>query len=241
VCTLFYAMMRPFARQFNGSCTRSAHVLATFSKLNSGSWRAQVRRKGKYVNDTFLRRKDAEEWALEVERRIDRGEPAIARGSRDAKTFGDLIKLRREDLQGVGKRIGRSKGVSLTILEHRLRRLRIPELDRGCLIQFGKERASEGAGPVTVGIDLGYIKTILSHAAAVHGVVFSIEPIVLARIALGCLGLAGKGNERDRRPKQDELDRLVAGFEFNPYQKIPVGGSSASLSRPRCVRTKSAG
>jgi hypothetical protein len=57
-----------------------------------------VRRKGKYVNETFLRRKDAEEWALEVERRIDRGEPAIARGSRDAKTFGDLIKLHREDL-----------------------------------------------------------------------------------------------------------------------------------------------
>jgi hypothetical protein len=46
----------------------------------------------------------------------------------------------------------------------------------------------EGAGPVTVGIDLGYIKTILSHAAAVHGVVVSTEPIDLARIALGRLG-----------------------------------------------------
>ena len=191
--------------------------------LNSGSWRAQVRRKGKYVNETFLRRKDAEEWALEVERRIDRGEPAMARASRDAKTFGDLIKLHREDLQGVSKRIGRSKGVSLTFLEHRLGRLRIPELDRGWLIQFGKERASESAGPVTVGTDLGYIKTILSHAAAVDGVVLSIGPIVLARIALGRLGLVGKGNERDRRPTQDELDCLVAGFEFNPYQKIPVG------------------
>ena len=56
-------------------------------------------------NETFLRRKDAEEWALEVERRIDRGELAIARSSRDAKTFGDLVKLHREDLQEVGKRI----------------------------------------------------------------------------------------------------------------------------------------
>jgi hypothetical protein len=60
-----------------------------------------VRRKGKYVNDTFLRRKDAEEWALEVERRIDRGEPAFARSSRDAKTFGGLIQLHREDLREV--------------------------------------------------------------------------------------------------------------------------------------------
>jgi hypothetical protein len=165
--------------------------LATFSKLNSGSWRAQVRRKGKYVNETFLRRKDAEEWALEVERRIDRGEPAIARSSRDARTFGDLIKLHREDLQEVGKRIGRSKGVSLSFLEHRLGRLRIPELDRGRLIQFGKERAREGAGPATVGIDLEYIKTILSHAAAVHGVILSVEAVLLARIALARLGLVG--------------------------------------------------
>jgi hypothetical protein len=44
--------------------------MATFTKLPSGSWRAQVRRKGKYVGESFLRRKDAEEWALEIERRI---------------------------------------------------------------------------------------------------------------------------------------------------------------------------
>lgn len=34
-----------------------------------------MRRKGQYVNETFLRRKDAEEWALDMERRIDRQEP----------------------------------------------------------------------------------------------------------------------------------------------------------------------
>ena len=197
--------------------------MATFTKLKSGSWRVQVRRKGKYVNETFLRRKDAELWALEVERRIDRGEPAMAQRSRDAKTIGDLIKLHREDLQEVGIRIGRSKSASLTLLEHRLGRFRISELDRERLIQFGKARAHEGAGPVTLGIDLGYIKTILSHAAAVHGVVLSTEPIALARIALTRLGLVGKGNERDRRPTQDELNRLVAAFYANRAQQIPVG------------------
>jgi len=109
-----------------------------------------VRRKGKYVNETFRRRKDAEEWALEVERHIDRGEFALARSSRDTKTFADLIKLHREDLQEVGKPIGRSKAASLALLERRLGQLRVPELDRGRLILFGKERAREGAGPVTL-------------------------------------------------------------------------------------------
>jgi hypothetical protein len=104
--------------------------LATFTKLNSGSWRAQVRRKGKYVNETFLRRKDAESWALDVERRVDRGDPSLGRSLRDAKTFGDLINLHREDLKEVGKPIGRSKAASLAFLEKRLGRLRIPELER---------------------------------------------------------------------------------------------------------------
>jgi integrase len=195
--------------------------VATFSRLKSGSWRVQVRRKGKYVNNTFLRLKDAEEWSLETERRIDRGEPTS--GSRDARTFGDIVRLHRADLQEVGKRIGRSKTASLVFLERRLGRLKLPELDRERLIQFGKERAREGAGPVTLGMDLGYIKTIASHAAAVHGIVISMEGISLARIALTRLGLVGKGDERDRRPTREELDRLVAAFDANPLQQIPLG------------------
>ena len=35
----------------------------------------------------------------------------------------------------------------------------------------------QGADPVTVGIDLGYIKTILLHAAAVYRIVLSVEPV----------------------------------------------------------------
>jgi hypothetical protein len=37
--------------------------MATVTKLGSGNWRVQVRRKGHYIADTFKRRKDAQEWA----------------------------------------------------------------------------------------------------------------------------------------------------------------------------------
>jgi integrase len=197
--------------------------MATFTRLKSGSWRAQVRRKGKYVNETFLRRRDAEEWALDIERRIDRGESPSKRARKEARTFGDLVRLHRDDLAEVGKRIGRSKAASLKSLERRLGRLKISELDRERLIQFGRDRAKEGAGPVTLGIDLGYVKTILSHAAAVHGIQLSTEPTDLARIALNRLGLVGKGNERDRRPTQDEIDRIIARSDLTPKLTIPLG------------------
>lgn len=123
--------------------------MATFTKLKSGSWRVQVRRKGKYVSETFLRRKDAEEWAIDEERRIDRGEPSTKRNRREARTLGDLVRLHLADLREVGKPIGRSKAASLQFLESRLGACKISELDRERLIQFGKERAREGAGAVT--------------------------------------------------------------------------------------------
>ena len=46
--------------------------MASFTQLPSGNWRVQVRRKNRYVAETFRRRKDGEEWALDMERNIDR-------------------------------------------------------------------------------------------------------------------------------------------------------------------------
>lgn len=100
--------------------TGRAHGLATLTKLKSGSWRAQIRRKGHYVNETSLRRKEAEERALDMERRIDRQEPTVTRRSRDAKRFRDLVALHRQDMAEVGIRIGRSKDFCLTAIDEAL-------------------------------------------------------------------------------------------------------------------------
>ena len=108
-------------------------------------------------------------------------------------------------------------------MKRELGKCKISALDRERLIKFGRHRADQGAGPVTLGIDIGMIKLVLSHAAAIHGLEVTVEPVDLARLALKRLGLVGKGTERDRRPTQDELDRLFAYFESNERQLIPVG------------------
>lgn len=71
-------------------------------------------------------------------------------------------------------------------------------------------------------MDFGYIKTLLSRAAAFHGVTLSTEPLDLARTALKRLGLIGKGKEQDRRPTQDELDRIITALDENSRQNIAV-------------------
>lgn len=196
--------------------------MATIKKLPSGNWRVQVRRKGRYIAETFRRHKEAEAWALDMERRIDQGEVPSSRTRKKPTTFGDLIDLHLAALQEVGRSPRRSKAFTLDALKEKLGKVRMADLNRERLIRFGKDRLKEGAGPVTVGMDLSYIKTIITHAAAVHGIAVSPEAVGLARTALKHLGVVGRSRSRDRRPTADELNRLIAYFDANPRQLIPL-------------------
>lgn len=197
--------------------------MATFTQLASGNWRVQVRRKTRYVADTFRRRKDGEEWALEMERNIDRNGSSKPRAIQKIRTFGDIIDLHDRDMREVGRPPRRSKATVMDALKVALGTVKLPHLNRERLIEFGRKRAKQGAGPATVAIDLSFIRTIVSHAAAVHGIDASAEEVRLARIALSHLGLVGRSAERDRRPTQDEIDELIEYFEMNPRQAIPMG------------------
>lgn len=67
-----------------------------------------------------------------------------------------------------------------------------------------------------------FLGTLLTHAAAVHGVDVNAEEVRLARTALVRLGLVGRSSERDRRPTPQELNSLIDYFEVKPRQVIPV-------------------
>ncbi|WP_298378374.1 hypothetical protein [Azospirillum sp.] len=95
-----------------------------------------------------------------------------------------MIDLHINDMCAVGKAPRRSKAAVLEMLRQQLGRCNMTSLDRERLIAFGRDRPAQGADPVTLGIDVGMIKLVLSHAAAVHGVPITIEPVDLARIAL---------------------------------------------------------
>jgi hypothetical protein len=121
--------------------------MPTFTKLKSGSWRAQVRRKREYVANTFIRRRDAEEWAIEVERSIDRGGPIRrSRNDEQPRIFSDLIALHLDDLAQVGKPVRRSKSMVLKALKTSLGRVRLNDITRERLIEFGRKRAHTALG-----------------------------------------------------------------------------------------------
>lgn len=196
--------------------------MASIRKQKSGRWRVQVRRKGQSASETFVRHEDAKAWGVDAERQIDRGEAPRASQIARLSTFGDLVDLHIEDMKSVGRAPRRSKAAVLKALKQDLGRKKIGEIDREEIVRFGRTRAKAGAGPVTVSMDIGMIKLVLSHAAAVHGLAVRVEPVDLGRQALARLGLVGKSRERDRRPSDEELLRLFACFDANERLTIPM-------------------
>lgn len=176
VCTLVCTDLPPNTLTFDLPLHTERTRLATFVQLPSGNWRVQIRRKGRYVSESFRRQKDAQEWALDAERRIDRGETPSSRAKIDPATFGDLIDLHLEDLKEVGRTTRRSKTFCLGQLRENLDNVRLGDLDRERLIKYGRGRARNGAGPVTLSIDFTFIKTLIAHAAAVHGIQIGAAP-----------------------------------------------------------------
>lgn len=202
--------------------------MATFTLLRTGSWRAQVRRKGVYAAETFHRKTDAQAWAREAELAIDQGLKPPKRGQvavpkKGQLTIGDLIDLHLTDMREMRKDTARSKMFVLRSLKQDLGHVAVEALTREAIIEYGRKRAAAGAGPATVVIDVSYLNTILTHAAAVHGITVSLEQLKLGRAALLRLGIVGKSKERDRRPTQEELDHITAWLDGNPRQSIPAG------------------
>jgi integrase len=197
--------------------------MASIHKEKSGAWRVQVRRKGRSLSETFVAHDDAKRWAIDTERKIDRGQTPLPSRLAKLQCFAEIVDLHIADMKEVGRAPGRSKSATLEMLKRELGKQPVVDLDRERLLTFGRKRASQGAGPVTLSMDVGAIKLVLSHAAAVHGLNISTEQVDLARIALKRLGLVGKSNERDRRPTEEELAALIDHFDSNPRQIIPMG------------------
>ncbi|MFM9941815.1 MAG: hypothetical protein ACKVP7_20210 [Hyphomicrobiaceae bacterium] len=159
----------------------SSPPFATFTKLPSGQWRAQIRKHSHSISRTFRLKAQADSWVREQETRIDKGETPMGDVPASRETFADLAE--------VGRAFGRSKEATLLRLKDSLGSTRVNHISRDGLVQFAKKRAKEGAGPVTIGIDISFVGTVLEHAAAVHGIVVPTEQVRLARIALNRLGL----------------------------------------------------
>ena len=80
----------------------------------------------------------------------------------------------------------------------------------------------EGAGGVTIGVDLSYLKTVLKWARAVKRIAAPVSAVDEARELLRHMQVETRGQERDRRPTKAEIESLCQHWRNNPRQTIPM-------------------
>lgn len=177
--------------------------MASILKIGS-SWRVQIRRKGHTVPaETFPTKAMAQEWARKVESEID--------GRRRSKIHGEtgvllskVIDLYLDDKEN----FGRTKINVLGHLRKGLGDIVIDKLTADDVINYIKGRRY---GPATGMAELSILGTMLGVAKIWK---YHVPPIMEeARNSLKALGKIKKSRSRDRRPTQDELNRLCDYFD----------------------------
>ena len=175
--------------------------MATFTKRKSGYWQAKIRRRGQATeSQTFITKKAAEEWARDIESKLDRG---IHVSLAEAKAITLNEALARYD-----KEVSRLKN-GYPQEKYRIRawqgdRLAQKSLAALCAANYATgrdERRAASAAPATVKNDLALISNLFTVARrdwglGVQNPLTDIRPPQV-------------NNERDRRLEDGEEEYLV--------------------------------
>ncbi|MGR3343352.1 MAG: tyrosine-type recombinase/integrase [Paracoccaceae bacterium] len=196
-------------------------------KKGGTAWRVQIRKAdGTSASRTFPTRREAKQWASYTEQEISKGRRIAANGTATVR-FGDLLDTYTAAHEN---QMGRSKKAGLALLRRRVGKVKLSDLALGrTLLDFVANREKDGAGPATILQDLSYLRTVLEGGGTLLGLDVSQQLAVLSgtRRMLANAGRVSKPQERNRRPTEGELVRLIEYWDANSRQTIPM---------PRLVR-----
>jgi integrase len=185
--------------------------MASILKIGT-SWRVQIRRKGhQNITETFPTKSAAQKWATRIESEMDSRRYQDERGL-EGMTLGKLIDRYNEEI-GLEKQFGKNKVAVLAALKAKLGDLKLSEITDDRLTKHVRGRRAEGAGGVTISIELTYLGGVFKVAKQLWKIPLSTEPIAGARANMKHLGISTKSVERERRPTTEEINALCAYFD----------------------------
>lgn len=192
--------------------------MATFTKLPSGRWRAQVRKGGMNRGETFTFKRDAQAWAQQIE---VQAEHIVAHGYQpvpEGYSVADLIDgYSLECNMG-----GRTKQATHALLRRELGTVPLKRLNSVHLRDFIDTRLKAGAGGVTIAADLSFLGAILKWGRHSRRMDLPTDLARDARRDLSARKVSTRSNERDREPTTAELEKLYAFWTANKRQTIPM-------------------
>lgn len=189
--------------------------MPTYRERN-GRYQAQVRLKeqGRIVyqeSATFDTRKQAELWALTLERKLER--EGYESRNLDRATFGSLVDKHRTMLAELGRDVRGYEGGLQALLESSLADMPISQIKQSDITKWAREYA-QGRSGATVLHQLMLMRSIYRSARTMHGVNADLTIVSDATDQLLKLGVAARSIERDRRVSDEELDAICKRHEM---------------------------
>ena len=194
-----------------------------------GKWRATVRLKqdGKLILNrtrTFPTKRAASEWAKLLEAEVAQRGPEAVSGAIKSQgyTVARLIQRYIEDFDKAPKRFGDTKLGALRILQDGpFGEIPATRLTAQDVMAWCRDRhETNGAGAATLYQYCTYLRLVLRMARPAWGMTtVTTQAVDDALPILARQGLAGQGQERDRRLREGEYERLLA--KLTDYQNKP--------------------
>lgn len=185
-------------RKFSAACV----IMASYRKLPSGKWRAEVFRQGQRRSKSFASKSAARAWAARQEYEIENAEELAS-----MQTLGEVMDRYAREVSA-NKRGARPEIIRIErIKRDKLAKVRIGELKPADLADWRDRRLTEVKSS-TVKRELEQISAILTRAWREWGLL-SFNPLAMVK-------RPSDGPGRDRRPTPSEIEalRLSAGEDL---------------------------
>lgn len=191
--------------------------MATFLKkaMDDGStrWRVTVGRGGTRRAKTFLLRADADAWAKQEERHLERAAAGLREAAKGV-TLSTVLDLDEAARAALKRQPGRATQAVLARWRRDHGDLPVEALTRDWVVRWGVARKGEGVHSATVQADLSALTAVLRTVADLHNLDLDrvLAGLDEARRVLRRQRVVGRSRERTRRPTQDEIEKLLAHY-----------------------------
>lgn len=187
--------------------------MATFTRLPSGKWRVQVRKKGVYKATTFDLKTQAREWAASIESQISQSQTGLITSRATLASLIDLHLDNVKDRRRAGERY-------LTVIQREIGHIRLDQLSQLHLEKWAEKRMQRVSGN-TMASYLSRLGAVLAYGREARRL--NIPPDLTKAVLRS---IRRKGHDvasvrRDRIPTEDELNRLYEHWRGS-RAKIPM-------------------
>lgn len=137
-------------------------------------------------------------------------------------TLGKLVDQYLKKEKTEKQPYGNTKKSNLNRIRRMLGKVLLPSLTFDCLTSFVDERENQGAGGVTIGMDIAEIAAVVRSARKENKYDFDMKVFAEVHEHMHENDLDTKSKHRDKRPTDQELTMLKKYFDEKERQQIPM-------------------